>query len=309
MLLMLCYAGFAGVAIMGAALGPVVCVMALAVIVTLHASLQHEVLHGHPFRSPFWNAVLVFPAIGLLVPYLRFQATHLAHHHDPHLTDPYDDPESNFMDPANWDRLWPVAKALFTFNNTLAGRMMVGPAIGLAQFYLWDVRLILQGRWRVLAAYLHHGIGVALVGIWWVTFATAPFWTLLVAAYLGMSILKIRSFLEHRAAEKAAARTVVIEDRGPLALLFLNNNFHAVHHAHPNVVWHRLPAVFRSRRAHFLRRNQGYLYRSYADVFRQYFLRCKDPVPHPLVIGTKGADRDHACKSGDVRPARIARGA
>jgi fatty acid desaturase len=38
------------------------------------------------------------------VPYLRFRDTHLAHHHDPNLTDPYDDPESNFQDPAVWAR-------------------------------------------------------------------------------------------------------------------------------------------------------------------------------------------------------------
>jgi fatty acid desaturase len=75
---------------------------------------------------------------------------------------------------------------------------------------------------------------------------------------------------------------VVIEDRGPLAFLFLNNNLHVVHHMHPRVAWYRLPALYRARADHYLARNDGYRYASYAEVFRRHFLRAKDPVPHPL---------------------------
>ena len=32
----------------------------------------------------------------------------------------------------------------------------------------------------------------------------------------------------------------------------------------------------------FLRRNEGYSYASYGEVFRRYFFHAKDPVPHPL---------------------------
>jgi hypothetical protein len=31
-----------------------------------------------------------------------------------------------------------------------------------------------------------------------------------------------------------------------------------------------------------LRRNDGYRFASYAEVFRRYFWRAKDPVAHPL---------------------------
>jgi fatty acid desaturase len=75
------------------------------------------------------------------------------------------------------------------------------------------------------------------------------------AAWVGHGLLRIRTFLEHRAHEAARARTVIIEDRGPLSVLFLNNNFHAVHHMHPAVPWYRLPAVYRANRAHYLRRS------------------------------------------------------
>jgi len=74
----------------------------------------------------------------------------------------------------------------------------------------------------------------------------------------------------------------VIEDRGVLALLFLNNNLHVVHHMHPNVSWYRLPALYRANKARYLARNQGYVYRSYGQIFRLFLCRSKDPVAHPL---------------------------
>ncbi len=75
---------------------------------------------------------------------------------------------------------------------------------------------------------------------------------------------------------------MVIEDRGIFAFLFLNNNFHVVHHMHPRVAWYKLPAQYVANRAHYLRRNDGYRYASYWQVIRAYLLRPKDPVPHPL---------------------------
>ncbi|MCB2111735.1 MAG: fatty acid desaturase, partial [Rhodobacteraceae bacterium] len=78
------------------------------------------------------------------------------------------------------------------------------------------------------------------------------------------------------------AQQVVIVLIPPLALIFLNNNFHVVHHSHPNLPWYALPAKFRAAREQYLARNEGYYYRSYAEIFRYYFWRAKDPVPHPL---------------------------
>jgi fatty acid desaturase len=99
---------------------------------------------------------------------------------------------------------------------------------------------------------------------------------------MGLSILKIRTFLEHQAHERARGRTVIIEDRGILAFLFLNNNLHVVHHMHPRMPWYRLPGLYQENRARYLGRNGGYRYGSYGEIFRRYFLKAKDPVPHPL---------------------------
>ena len=116
----------------------------------------------------------------------------------------------------------------------------------------------------------------------WLWVAPMPVWAYLLAVWLGIALLKIRTFLEHRAHARASGRTVIVEDRGPLALLFLNNNLHVVHHMHPEVPWYRLPALYAGRRAHYRRRNDGYVYASYAQVFRDYLWRPKDPVAHPL---------------------------
>ena len=253
-----------------------------AVATAQFSSLQHEVLHGHPFRNQRLNEALVFPALALVMPYQRFRDTHLQHHFDPTLTDPYDDPESNYFDPAVWDSLSPVLRRVLRFNNTLLGRMMVGPAVGLWVFISADLAAVRHGDLRVGRAWALNGAGVGVVLIWLGLWGTMPVWAYVLAVYLGFSLLKIRTFLEHRAHEACRARTVVVEDRGPLTLLFLNNNYHVVHHMHPAVPWYRLPALYAARRAHFLRRNDAYVYANYMEIFRRYLLHAKDPVPHPI---------------------------
>ncbi len=296
----LCYAGFALSTTSVDTIGPWVASCILILSLTLYSSFSHEVLHGHPFGDARLNTALVFPALGLLIPYHRFRDTHLAHHHDPALTDPYDDPESNFVDPAIWMRWSTPRRVLYTWNNTLLGRMLVGPIIGLLAFYKADWRAILSGSTHVRAAYCFHFFGLIPVGLWWVFVADMPFWLYLLCAYASHSILKIRTFLEHRAHERARCRSVVIEDCGPLAFLFLQNNLHAVHHAHPGMPWYQLKQHYRTRRAAFLERNGGYAYRSYAQIACLFLFKTKDPVPHALWE----TPEFHAERAEDAEPGR-----
>jgi len=289
-LLIFSYGAFAAVTVSAETLGAGVSIVLVALAVAMHSSLQHEFLHGHPTRNQTINDLLVSLPIGLCFPYLRFKDTHLAHHRDPNLTDPSYDPESNFVCPQKWGRYSAGRKRLCNFNNTLLGRMIFGPLLGLLHFYSQDLSAVRNGDRRVLMSYLYHAIGLGLIAAWQVSVSQMPVWALLLAAYLAMSILKIRTFLEHRAHEHARARSVVIEDRGPLALLFLNNNFHAVHHAYPGLVWHRIPDEYARRRDDVLRRNEGYWYASYWSVFRTYLFHRKDPVPHPLMNGFRPDD-------------------
>ena len=251
------------------------------VAIAQFSSLQHEALHGHPFRNEGLNEALVFPALTLFVPYRRFRDTHLQHHFDPALTDPYDDPESNFMAPDAWARQSRLMQRLMRWNNTLAGRMVIGPVLGTWRFVAED--LAQAGRDpRIRPAWIAHALGLVPVLAWLWTAGTMPLWAYVPAVYLAFALLRIRTFLEHRAHVSPRGRTVVIEDRGPLSLLFLNNNYHVVHHMHPAVPWYKLPALYAARRAHYLKRNDGYHYRNYLDIFRRHLWRAKDTVPHPI---------------------------
>jgi fatty acid desaturase len=66
-----------------------------------------------------------------------------------------------------------------------------------------------------------------------------------------------------------------------MSLLFLNNNLHALHHAHPGVSWYRLPTLYRARRNELLAGNGGYRFGGYLEIARRYLLRPKEPVLHP----------------------------
>jgi fatty acid desaturase len=263
-------------------LSPLLGIVLTGLAIAQFSSLQHEILHGHPFPSRRLNEALAFPALTLTVPFGRFRDTHLAHHHDPILTDPYDDPESNYLDPVVWARLPALTRALYQANNTIVGRVILGPLLGNVLWLASEWRLIRSDHAGVRRDWALHLAGLLPV-ILWLWAAAMPWWAYLLAAWIGHGLLKIRTYLEHRAHETARARTVVVEDRGPLALLFLNNNLHVVHHMHPNVPWYRLPALYAANRDHYLRRNDGYIYRSYLDIFRAHLFRAKDPVPHPLM--------------------------
>ena len=259
-----------------------VAVIVTGIAVAQFSSLQHEVLHGHPFRWRWLNEALVFPALPLFIPYGRFRDLHLAHHKDANLTDPYDDPETNYLDPEVWNRLGPAVRGMLKINNTMLGRMLIGPVVSQAYFMRSDWRAIMAGDRLVLAGWLWHLPAVALVLIWLEQVGQMPIWAYLIAAYLASSLLKIRTFLEHQAHVKVRGRTVIIEEKGPLSLLFLNNNLHVVHHMHPQVPWYDLPEEYRAHRERYLSVNENYVFKSYAEIFRKFFLKTKDPVPHPL---------------------------
>ena len=257
------------------------------VCVTLHSSCQHEVLHGHPTRNRLVNEALVFIAPGLFFPFRRFKALHLQHHNDPNLTDPYEDPETNYMAKEAWDRMpWPMQR-LRDINNTLAGRLILGPAIGVIGFWAADARRMIAGDQRVMVAWGLHLVGLAIT-LWWITaVAGLSLWTYaFTVAYPGFSLLTIRTFLEHRAEAEVPHRTCIVEDNtGIFSFLFLNNNLHVVHHMRPAAAWYDLPKLYREGRDRYLTINGGYLFTSYWQMARQYLLHAKSAVPHPFLPG------------------------
>lgn len=250
----------------------------LGITIALHASLQHEVLHGHPFKCARKNMALVWLSLSVVIPFTRFRDTHLAHHQDALLTDPYDDPETNFLDPLVWNKLPRLVQGVLLLNNTLVGRLIIGPAIGLGAFAASEWR---NRTPQTICQWAGHlpGTGVVLGLVW---LSPLSIWTYGFAVYLALSVLKLRTFLEHQPAERVSHRSVIVEQGGFFGFLFLNNNLHVVHHMHPKVPWYQLPQLYRANKAHYLRRNGGYVYPSYGAIVRAYAWRSKDPVAHPL---------------------------
>ncbi|MBI1386597.1 MAG: fatty acid desaturase [Rhizobiales bacterium] len=286
-MLAVCHAAWlAGIAAFGGMGGPPAWfgLMLAIFATTLHSSLQHEALHGHPTRNPHLNEALVFLPIGLAYPYRRFRLLHLRHHRNTRLTDPYDDPESWFVAEGDWSRLSPAMRLLLRFNATLLGRLLVGPAVGVIGFLVNDMRLIAAGDRHVIDAWLRHLAGLvvvlAIVVLW---AGIHPLVYALAVAYPALSILGIRTFAEHRAEPAVPHRSVIVESRGPFALLFLNNNLHALHHAEPTVAWYDLPALYRQRRDAVLAANGRYVFNGYREIFARFFLRQVNGVVHPFL--------------------------
>ncbi len=251
-------------------------------LIALHGSLQHEALHGHPTRNAALNELMVAINFSLTFPYRRYRKLHLIHHNDENLTDPTLDPESYYLLPDEWAKLPAPLKQLYTINNTLAGRMILGPIIGTIRFWSSEFLAIAKGDMAIAKAWAWHVPACAITLFYAVYVCGIPVWAyLLMFAWPGIAFSLVRSFCEHQAVENLGERTIVVESSGPLSLMFLNNNLHLPHHLKPRMAWYELPAYYRAEREELLRKNHGYLMHGYREIFRRYFFTPKEPVAYP----------------------------
>ncbi len=261
---------------------------AAAYLVAWHGSLQHEVTHGHPTRWLRVNELIVLPSLWLWLPYRVYRQTHLAHHHDEYLTDPLNDPESSYKTPAQWAAYRRMTRVLLWINNTVAGRFVLGPWIDVSQMLRVQFPRLWHGERKAWAAWAWHALGCAIVLTWTIGVCGIPLLDyVLLFVYPGMAFGALRAFAEHRTAEVPAQRSVIVDASWPLALVFLNNNLHALHHREPWLAWYRLPRRYRARRDAILQENGGYRFRGYGEIVARYLLWPKAPVVHPG-IGTSG---------------------
>jgi len=278
-----CYIAWAIIVWFHAALPLILFIPLAAYCVALQSSLRHEALHGHPTRRLWINEALVFPPLCLLIPYRRFRDTHLKHHHDARLTDPYDDPESWYLAERDFDVLPAPMRGLLRINSTLAGRLLIGPPLSVAGLIRHDLRAIRAGDREVARAWALHVLGCVPV-VAWILLSGMSVWAyLLFASWPGLSLLMLRTYAEHRAHPDVARRTAIIEANPLIAFLFLNNNLHYVHHQRPRAPWYELPGLYRAERERFLAENGGYGFQGYVDLARRHLLKPKEPVAHPFM--------------------------
>jgi fatty acid desaturase len=254
-----------------------------AVLLTLHSSLQHEILHGHPTRWAAVNRIFGIAPLSLWIPYDRFRALHLQHHVNDRLTDPLDDPETNYVMADDWQRRSTFARGMYQLQLTLAGRVLVGSWWRMGSFWSSEVRAFARNEPGVRTAWVTHLI-LCVPVVYWVTVVCAiPFWLYVVAMVVpGNGILLIRSYAEHRARADTHERTAVVENSWLLGPVFLFNNLHSLHHAEPLLPWYRYQRRYRAIRHQLLAANGGLVYSTYFDVARRYLFRMHDQPQHPL---------------------------
>lgn len=255
-----------------------------AYLLAWHFSLQHEAIHS--FRSaPAWlRFAVVFPPLGLWFPFPLYRKSHTTHHRDIHLTVPGVDTESYYVKQADWQHTGSLKRAVLTFNQTMAGRLLIGPALRLWILVTRETRRVAGGDYSHLPHWAVHGVAVALI-FWFISgVCHFPWWQYcLLVAYPGLSLSLLRAFTEHRAAADSAARTASVESNMLFGLLYLYNNLHVAHHLKPTLPWYAIPAYYRANREELLQSNAHFVYRGYGQLARQFFFVPVFSPVHPLV--------------------------
>lgn len=276
------YGGFLALTFWWQSLPILAVVLAGGWLIAWQGSLQHEVIHGHPTGSRRINDAIGAIPLSLWLPYEIYRDSHLEHHRDEHLTDPIEDPESSYLTKTAWERLGNAGRLLARWNTTLLGRLTIGPAVMLASFLVQEGRLLRAGepgRARIWAVHL---IGAGAVLFWVAVICGMPVWLYFFGfVYLGAALTRLRSYAEHRYAERHEERTAIVENSQLFGFLFLYNNLHVLHHLKPGISWYRLPSMYRRNREALIGANGGLVYNSYWDIARRFFLKPHDGITHP----------------------------
>ena len=260
-----------------------------------HGSFQHEVIHGHPTRRPALNTALAMAPVALWLPYPLYRSRHLSHHATQHLTDPLADTESFYVQPERWRRLGPGRRLLLRVHNTLAGRLLLGPTLAILTFWREEGARLVRNEPGCVQIWATHVVLTALVLVWVMVVCGIPLWAyVMLYVYPGTALILLRSYHEHRPAADQAERTAIVEAGPLMRLLFLGNNFHALHHERPGIAWYDLPRVYRAERERVLADNGGFVFAGYGDIVRRYLWRVKDSPLHPGEAGGYGrGERPH----------------
>jgi fatty acid desaturase len=255
-----------------------------AYLLAWHFSLQHEAIHA--FRGvPAWlRFAAVFPPLGLWFPFPLYRKSHTTHHRDVQLTVPGVDTESYYVRRADWERMSGARRALLTFNQTMAGRLLIGPALRLWIMIDRETGRVRKGDFSHLAHWAVHVAAVAAL-FWFISgVCRMPWWQYcLLVAYPGLSLGLLRAFTEHRAAEDSHERTASVESNVLFGMLYLYNNLHVAHHLKPTMPWYDIPEYYRTNRAELLKGNGHFVYRGYAELAKRWmFVPVFSPV-HPFL--------------------------
>jgi fatty acid desaturase len=260
-------------------LTPWLAVPMLAVLGAWHLSMQHEVLHGHPFKNQFINDAIGGIPVTLWIPYLAFKKDHYEHHLSD-LTNPALDNESYYVSQEQWDKAGRIRRAAWTANRTILFRMFVWTIVSTITYVLSVLKRAVRGEKGDRLAVALHVVGLVFV-VYLVSLSSMPLWQFALGTTYGGRILNaIRPFPEHKYQSGVETRTAMIMAGRFMSLLMLNNNLHVAHHDEPGVPWYRYDTLMQRVNAVQRARDAGVLYEGgYAEVFRRFSFT---PVDSPV---------------------------
>lgn len=253
----------------------------LGVVLAWHGSLQHELVHGHPFRSRAANDALGSVPLSPRVPYQAYRHFHLRHHASLHLTDPLDDTESYYLTADDWHRRSRPGRWFAVAHHTLVGRMVLGPPCELLHVWRRQLGECLRGDRRLARHWAEHLVLLAVLGVFVFGLVGMSPWIYGAGVYVGHSLGLVRSFAEHRWVEGDGTRSAMVRSGRFFSLLFLNNNLHDTHHRHPGVAWYRLPALADELESDANAAGGAGLYSGYLEIARRFAVRPLDTPLHP----------------------------
>jgi fatty acid desaturase len=251
-------------------------------VVQWHSSLQHEAIHSFQGVPRWLRTAIVWPPIGMCLPFELFRRSHILHHRNSHLTFPGEDTESYYHDAEVWEDFGRPWRVLLVINQTFFGRVLIGPLLWTCNLYRNEAKAIASGDRRNVRVWIGHVAGAAaILAIVVVGFGMPAGQYLALFVYPGLMLGMMRSFIEHRWGERPDERTAVVESNWVIGLLFLFNNLHAVHHLFPSLPWYRIRRVWRDHGERIREHNGDFVFRGYREIARRWLVRPNFIPVHP----------------------------
>lgn len=242
-----------------------------------HLSLQHELVHGHPFRNPALNAAVASFSVTMWIPFLSFKRDHIGHHNS-ELTHPQIDTESYYSMPDSWQNSGRFLRAIYWANRTLIFRLTVWSVYSAVQYFIADAWRAIRNVDNARKAWVLHI--PALIAIVFVVrnLAGMSMIEYLIGGVFGShSLNMMRSFAEHKTLSDNSSRTAMIDAGRIMSLLMLNNNLHIAHHDEPAAPWYRVPEVAKITNAFERAEKVNSLYKGgYSELIRKFTFKPYD---------------------------------
>lgn len=242
-----------------------------------HLSLQHELVHGHPFRNSKLNAALASLSLTMWVPFLSFKRDHISHHNTT-LTHPKLDTESYYSMPEQWQHSGRFLRSIYWANRTIAFRLTVWSVFSTVQYFFADAWRAIRNVDNARSAWALHIPGLIAITYIVNNLAGMSMVEYLVGGvFASHSLNMMRSFAEHKTLGDESTRTAMIDAGRVMSLLMLNNNLHIAHHDEPSAPWYKVPEVAERLKAFERAQKINALYKGgYGELLRRFTFKPYD---------------------------------